>query len=468
MVQVIQPRNILGEMGQSVGSGIGDVLKLLGRRERAMKGLESLKNIDAGQFAEMSYPQRVAALLSPMVDLNIAGAAGGDVMSSLLKYGQNLATAQPTQEVLEDTETQIPGLQEFRRKMEGGDDFEVSKPSPSLNAIPNSMSRDVYDSLEVFPNRQALSMRGNPQGLSQNEMERGAANLVRNGANYADAWNKMQRASDYLREQHGIYQGIIDGVSSEAKKTYGNSPRMDMFERKMIREADKQIDMGNLEPNSIMNVARQAAKDVETVINSTPNQIGRPLFEIGLKEAEKKSAAWVEPLLKDGEVQSAVELLMSNDLGISPKTGKRLNGPDWGAVRATGIVQNRVNPDGVKRIEKFAETLKLQDPDRRMVGYSYEKNKAENQKNLTDFLSDPMQFTDKDSLVLIRSLAKRKGIDEAQFAEALDVAKQRRGGEFSPYQNWEESTFLSRDIRPSLREILNGMGGFWDRITGKQ
>ena len=363
MVQVIQPRNILGEMGQSLGSGFGDALKMLGQRKRAMKGLESLQNMDAEQFAQMSYPQRLAALWRPMVDMNIAGSGTPEMMSSLLKYNQNLELAKPTGELLEQPqgEQTDAGYQQFRAKMKGGDEFEVNRPNePSLDAIPNSMSRDVYESLEVFPDRKALAMRGNPQGLSQNQMERGAAQLMRRGVDSAAAWDKMKRASDYLREQHGIYQGLMDQVSGEADKRYGESPRRDMFQRKMIREADKQIDLGNLEPNSVMNMASQAAKDLETTINQAPNQFGRPLFEVGLEEAQNKSASWVEPLLKDGEMQSAIELLMSDDLGIDPRTGKRRYGPDWGSVRATEIGQKRGNPDGYQRVKKFANSLNRQ------------------------------------------------------------------------------------------------------------
>lgn len=474
------------DAGAALGQGLSNALAMGAKRQMALQALESLSQMDQEQFNQMSVPQQLAALYKPFAGIEGAGPAGGDIASMFLKERQRLAGAPSTAGLPE-----VPGVagggagmgtapagagsapqgSATRPAAQPEQDPEITKVGPSLQGIPNNAPMEVRQIVESFPNLGAFALRGNPQGLGADQITAIVQDTVRRGGTAEQGMNNAKLFSDYLQKQAQFYQGIMDDVSQEAARIYGDSPMQNMFERVMQREADRQIDKGLAEPNSIRNVARQAAKNVEATINQARSVEGRPFWNVGLEGRKQKTGQWLNPLLKQGEIQSAVELAMSRDMGKDPETGSVIQGPDWGPVRATEIVQERVNPEGFRRVKGYASTLE----DANFGSFAREVRPGQarqaaadrNHKRMVEILSDPKKFQDNDSLVLLRAYANQRGMTETEFARALMEAKQQRGGEYSDYQNWEESTLLPMNIVPSITELLNGKRTASDFIMGK-
>lgn len=486
MVTVLPSFDPGRDIGQSLGSGFGEALKFLGQRKAEQSALDELKSIDEEEFNKMSLPQQLATLQRPFAGLKSGGMIGSELLPTFLKERQRRAggaigdTIDPEKKALLERAQQFAGpiqAQEAGEVEEGVQqrgisDPEITQVGPDTQGIPNNMPGEARQILETFPELSSMALRGNPQGMSYDDQARKVQELISKGATPDSAYSQVQSYNNYLKEQAGFYQGVIDDVSKEAENIYGDSPNKNLFERTMIKAADSQIDKGRLEPNSIKNIARESGKRLENVINNVKSQSGRPYFGINEKEMAGKTQSWLEPVIKSGEVNTAIELAMSRDLGVD-KDGNKINGPDWGPVKATELVQQRANPSGKQRIQSLDKVLKPTTVDA-YKGQEKPVTKAmdakqKNIEEMANFLSDPKKFKPQDSLTLTRAYAKEKyGMKEEDFQKALLQAKIDRGGEFSDYQNWEETNMLTTDIKPSMKEIFLGIKSLPDWITGKR
>jgi len=500
MVQILPRFDPGGEIGKAFGSGLGQGVSKEYDRQRLLQGLNSLSNIKQEDLQKMSFPDQMQTLMRPFVGLPGGEMMITEMMPKWMEYLQNMADIAP--EDLSDPSNDAPAdytdeqkslwsatdkinevtggsqppnhpedvTEEVKETVYGNDPEPLTKVGPSRQGLPNNMPGQVREMAAVFPEIRAMALRGNPQGLSFDEKLKYTNQLTQRRVPKDQAIRRVEDLSNYLQQQAGAFQDIQNKVTEEAQSIYGGTPYYSMFQRQMQAEADKQVDEGLMEPNSVINAARQKAKNLETVINNARSAKGRPVFEIGVEDRQKGSANWVAPLIKNGEIQTATELLMKSDIPL--KDGTSVPGPDWGPVRATEIVQSQLKgSDVIPRTIKFAESL----PDMRVgtfaqdpFGGATRRKKVANRgmQQLEDYIVNDLQ--PQDSLVLLRAYAKEKGVEEDEFRTVLEKAKQRRGDEFSEYQNWEESTLLPYDVKPSLYEVFTGKRKWSDFWQGKK
>jgi len=507
MVQILPRFDPGGEIGKAFGSGISDILKTKTERGMMLNALDSLDNITQEDLQKMSFPEQIKTFIKPFVGLKGGNMMISELMPKILDYMQNMADISP--ESIEPGMGEAPAslseegkrlwhatnkLDEYaagpkkaqpsemgdpidrpsevaegaEQKIRGVDPEPLTKVGPSLKGLPNNMPGDLRDTIKNYPEFRAMALRGNPQGLSWDQQTKLVRDLTQQRVPREVAINRVEDLSRFLKTQAGVFQDIQNDVAKEAKKIYGNSPFFNMFQRQMQNEADSQIDAGRLEKNSILNLARERAKSLETIINDVKSQQGRPIFELGLENRKGKSSSWVAPLLRKGEVRTAIELLTQRN--IHQKDGKTVPGPDWGPIRATEIALSQVpGNQAIPRARNFAKQL----PDVREKKFRGDLSDTRRQQLVSkgsamieNFLSN--QLEPEDSLVLLRGYANEMGYDEDVFNQALEKAKRKRGGEFSEYQNWEESTFLPYNVKPSLMEIWKGLRPFGDAFTGKR
>jgi len=475
MVQVIQPRDIGEEIGKSVGGGLSKMLERGVQRKQGLRALDALESIDPNEWNSMPFNQKMSTVARAFM-----GQPGGEriiaeLFPAMLKHTQNLAST-PTEGDIDPAlvaemtrlESGIKGGDSVSQELPQGEErTEVTAPPAEPVGIPDNAPQSFRSAVQVFPDIQGQAFRGNPQGLTLTQKAQFAQSLKQRGTSPEAAAREAENLSSYLKEQHGIYQGLQNKVMDEARAEYGDSPNYDTMSRIMLNKANREIDAGRMEPNALIAAARKDAKQVEQVINNAPLQQGRPWFELNISDRMNKSRNWISPLLQRGDNQSAMEFLTSDNLGTNRK-GEMLKGPDWGPVRASEIVQKETNPQGLQRQVKFADGLKTI---RKFPSTSAQVNQRQqldieqNVAALASYMADPEQFLPKDSLVTLRAYAKAKGVNEDKFEEALQKAMNARGGEFSDYQNWERSTYLPLNVRPSPGELWNRVRTISDLIT---
>jgi len=462
MVGVYQPRDIGGELGGMIGGGLGkgfgEGMEMLGQRKQARNALQEA--LDKQEDPDSLQSELLRGLM-PFVNVKGMESIASEMPRVIQKeYARKANIPKP---VVSDKENLFN--ERIKREKEAENSGERLKVAPTFEGIPHNTPLDVKDTLKSFPNYMPSALRGDPNGLNQIQKDEIAYDYVKKGGSFAEGERRANTLSDYLQGQAEYYQNILDEVSSETERMYKDSPLKDIFQSSMLKDAERQMETGRLEPNSLKLSIRRKAKDLESSINRIESIEGRPIWGYDQASRKQKSANVIQPFIKNGELQTAVQLLTSNDLGLDPETGVQRSGPDWGPVKASEIVFEQSNPIGVKNIKKFAENLD-DAHDYKFVDYNTRKEVVDrNLKKITEYLSDPNKFTDKDSLVLLRYNLKKKGIDESEFNQALSASRSNR--EFSDYQNFEQSQYLPVNIRPSLTEMLNGVSSFYDWKTGK-
>ena len=483
MVQVLPQFDPGAAIGAQFGQGLNQVLQMFGKAKMRQNALQELENLTTADLQGMSMPQRYAALMKPFT-LPGSEALGAEVVPQVLKIMGEIAevpTAKGAPEVeLGQADAAVAAPQPKPQ---------VPTPSPSASVKPEvdqepltdpqanagtpELVQERFDSILAFPEYKAMALRGNPQGLSFDEQQTLESDLVRKGLVNRDvAKARVKDWSNYLREKHAIVQDLNNQVSQEAAGIYGESPFYDLMEQVMLRETGKQIDQGLLEPNSVRNVARRKAKDVERIINSAVTQKGRPLFEAGVKDRKKEAANWVADIAKD-DPYVAAELLQKDQIPVAD--GRQVPGPDWGPVRATEIALKAGNHKAAlqnyKKLHKeLPEIVRgMTVPMGGKLGEELAQRRAKAKESGIQMLTNYLVNMDpNDSVVLARYAAKSKGYDESEFNTALEQARQLRDGrEFSPSQNREIGVYLANDVRPSPFEIFMGFRSLSDLITGK-
>lgn len=493
-----------GDIGRALGGGIGQAVGTVGQQQyergQMLQGLDTLKNLDPKTFSQMSYPQKLATFIEPFVGRPGGNMLIGNTLAPMLKYmesnigvpgGGGVPGGIPDIPVGQDPKNSIPpdlstrerALWEANQKfMQTQDKGETSlvppegipqeqkpiiKTGQTRGSLPANAPGYVRRLSTAFPDIGAMTLRGNPQGLSFDQQQHLVNQMTLEGRDRASSIEEVKDLSNYLQEQSTIFQGLQNQASKNVQAKYEKSPLYPMMQRIAQNEVEKQVDAGNLEPNSVMNAARQRTKQIETAYNNAKMITGRPYFEWNLDEQKKRSGNVISPLVKEGEVQSAIELLM---LDTIQEGDKEISGPDWGPVRATEIVQERLPGNNLKKVRDFSSNLpNISSSELSKSPFeatrAYNARKPKGMKELEDFI---VEMGPQESLTLVRAYAADKGYEEDDFNIALDKAKNRREKPFSDYQDWEQSTLLSIPIRPSMKELLLGKRKVSDWLTGKK
>jgi len=494
MVGVYQPRDIGGELGGMIGGGLGkgfgEGMGVLAKRKYAKNQLQNA--YDEQEDKNSLLGQTIKGLMPVAAVPGLEGVASEIPRITQKEFSRQGGIPNPIQNPRADIyNKQLQKEKEESIVQEQGKDEDVgssdipekkgkiTKNAPNTGSIPYNAPLEIRDILSSFPNYKGNAYKGNPQGSNQNERDEIILGTMRGGGSVEQGERRADVFSDYMKEQHKIYQNINDVVSQDADRLYGESPLKDIFKGSMLKEAENQMEQGLLEPNSLRLAVQRKSKDMEASIDRLRSIEGRSIWGWDEQSRKSKSGNVIQPLIKSGEVQAATQLLMSNNLGKDPKTGQNLKGPDWGPVKATEIVQEQVNPQGVKNLQKFASKLENSSENYFKTAEYYNKKGvsarpyedqqkalANNVQKLTEFMSDPKKFTDKDSLVLLRSYANDMGVDEKNFNKSLQEARLVR--DFSDIQDWEQSQLLPVNIRPSVTELLHGIGSVSGWLTGKK
>jgi hypothetical protein len=480
----------LGEaFGGGLGQGMGNVLNQLGQRQISLQALNQLENLDPKDFQSKPLHQQLATLSKAYAGTPMQ-AVLPDLLSAFIKERGRLAGGpqggtQPGQYPYEDIlgmqgskgsggilsfQTQQPSMggkrvsqdvepytsQEQQQKQQA---VQVGQTPYSL---PASFPGDLQKHASIFPNISALALRGNPQGIDQAQRASIVQRTMAAGGTAEQGQAEADRLDNYFREQAGLFQNLQNAAVNAIQNNYGNSTYTPTLQRAAQNEVERQINKGNLEPNSVTLAALQKAKDIEKTINTAPAILGRPNFELKLDSRKNASKQWISPLAKSGEYQTAIELLMKNKI---PVQGGEVNGPDWGPVRASEIVQEEANKQGIQKEIKFAKQL----PNVKIPEISFEErpeqitekqalnrqaNKLKGINSIAEFIAT--QMSPQDSLITLRYYATERGYSEDDFSRALQLANEINPNlSFSDYQNWEISNLLPLNIRPSLFELLN-------------
>jgi hypothetical protein len=516
-MQILPVVDIAERLGAGLGGGAAQALGQLGQRQMALNALDSLNNLNMKDFSKLGLPQQLATIGKAFAGVPGLQNVMPDVMATFLRERRNLApyldqiqggeqqapttstaSAEPQattrRTVPEGTQrpTKVGRVPETTEKVTiqekiGGPDpepytqedrLERTAVGPSRESLPSNLPGDLRPVWNNYPNIRAQALRGNPQGLSDQEKMQIEADYVRRGTPPEQARQLAQRTSDYLQGQFQLLQGLKNSASEAIQNRYGKSPFALEIERAAQNEVEKQIDKGLLEPNSIVNSALQKAQNVERTVNRAGDILGRPNFEINLDARKRASQNWIRGLAESGELQTAQELLMKKE--IPQANGKTTSGPDWGPARAAEIVQEVANPKGLQKEKKFVSTLpdlnqeqfKIQAMtapflDQAPLIKEFKDKRIKGISDLADFIAT--ELDPKDSLITLRNFANERGFTEDEFAKAFNMARELNPEkEFSDYQNYEINNLLPLSIRPSLIEILLEKRSLSERITGKK
>ena len=490
MVQILPQFDPFGDIGRSLGGGASQALGQLGQRQFALKGLEQLENLDPREFQGKPLHQQLAILSKAYAGTPLQ-AVLPDLLSTFIKERQRLSGGEPTDDISTGRGATPQGQRDSSLPFVGGRQASVD-PEPyteqdtpqsagiqgqQIQDLPANAPRELSTYGSIFPNIKAMALRGNPQGISLEQKQSIIKNRIARGGTEEQGVAEAARTENYFREQAKIYQNLQDQAVEAIQGRYGNSTYFPMMQRAAQNEVERQINKGNLEPNSVALSALQKTRDIESAVNRAGDILGRPNFEFSLDARKSASKNWISRLAKDGEYQTAIELLMKKEI---PVEGKTIEGPDWGPIRATEIVQEEANPQSVNRLLKEAEKLPniaekappILAPGRELERYAQERlkfpeKKTEGISQLANFIATKIR--PEDSLVLLRNYANQRGYTEDDFSNALKIAKDLNPNlQFSDYQQWERENLIPLNIRPSLWELIWGKRSWGDRIVGKK
>ena len=482
MVTVLPKFDPGAAIGQQFGQGLNQILQMFGQKQIRQQALSKLRDIDSKELAGMTLPQRLAALTEPFTTPGLE-ALGAEIVPQVIRQlgqqgtlaqlsgddaGAGTPVPQTPQTALDQAMSPAAAAPAVTPEEAVDEPLKVVDTQPTVS---NNL-REAFPELMQFPEYKALAYNMDPRGMTGPQLERGIANLVGKGMSAEQATQRVQMLDQKLKERAQLVQGLNDLVGQENAQEYGDSPFRELTLSAGLSAVQRNVAEGRLEPQSVMSAARKAQKDVITAINSMPQVIGRPILELsGMQKAVDASKNWMSSIAKT-DPRAAVQLLMTNE--IPQADGSVLNGPDWGAVRATEIAMEASGRgDLIDRQQKFADALPSTRA--RQMGLTSSPSVAAGQQRRIDKGIEQMadyieQMGPDEPLTTLRAAAVGQGYTVEEFNRALAMVDERLGKqnrELSPYQQWERSNILITDVMPSAKELLFGIKSIGDKVTGK-
>jgi len=415
MVQVIQPRDIGGEIGQSFGGGFGSAMEMLGKRSMLQQGIGNVQK-------QMETARASGERINPLdVTLSLMSQMGG-VPGGMQALGE-LAPA------IHKEVNRLNLLQDSNPAAKS-----KVMPSRSINeggeTVVDTREADVVDPKDYYQSvyQEKLRQTNDPDLATQ----QANADITARTAEQQRRQNEHTASTNFLSQKldENFKEGLNPALNNELSKEY--------FDRTKTTDPSQAW-------NELFPKYRKAQVSIESLQNATASN--RPLLFTGDMDKRMENA----------------RVALKDVANIDPEyaMGLAMKELDYGPAEAAEIIR-----PGDSKFKQF--TSKVKDmtldiplsqtglplvPEKLKIPYTKEIKKTQNQ--LDQYLKTGFN-PEKDSLLALRAKMFDKGFPEDKFMESVNKAfpGANEDPKLSGF-NQNEYTKLSEAIIPGLQEIFS-------------
>ncbi len=491
MVQVIQPRDIGGEMGQAIGGGFGDAMKLLGQGAVTGGALDELTNLDTTKLTDQQIMGHVfkAVRFSPHLQKQ-----AGDMAKLLIDRKKAAGLA----EVYENIAKQYKGKQgqDGQPLAEGAEILAETgglpqEGGPSVGAPDQTISQGAQGGFPQTPDMRTVPQIQDQPGtgplLSPETIQGIAQPLIAAGA-YAEIPKAIQKAEQTALKQRELQLQEVEALRKEQtlkrelegelaqnvlsktkdllqKKgmTTQGSPIMDqagnvvgtnqVVDEQWNRLAYKYFQDERGEPKNANKSDEQLWQNAGRRLESKINSIAaagaehyRPTWDFNKDRRAKSAQKWAQDHLKAyGNSKEDRELLKSVMMDNA-----------WTREEASAIVQP-TSPE-LEAVYKKIKGI----PPAQLPGHPAQMRQVQASRPIRfDEFREKMvpelkkSFGPNESLVLLKSrLVRNKGLNDDEAIIVINEMQEGKDGIRLQEHQITEENYLGRNVRPSPYDIF--------------
>lgn len=470
MVQILPRFDPGGEIGRSIGSGIGSALSVQADRSRMLSALDSLKDLDKpveyeGEGGEMltrdpTFSEKLQTLVK-------AGAGIPGWMNVVEKLAPSLmqqAKGQAAKESLpmgEDREVRRP--QDIGYVREGQDD---KLPVPErLQRLENQLLQFENNALAIPEELTSEVPRFNRSAPAyhvptREDLRNAFDNYIKAGRSEDEAFSLLQKdmqlqaqgfesqMKGYLKDlnefknRRGLEEEQRAFVDKEAQQYlrqqgYGDEksgvPKLYTDIAYRMFNNERRANKGKTDQENWSQARQKLGQLLEHEAEGAIK--GRPMLPVlpGTKNAVKQTKAWTEDYLK----------MAGNTPEVREKAKSILMNGGWSRYMATEFVQP-MTPELDSQFQKLPKLVKERPGPQGQVPMGTVKSNEKKMETIQASVPELAKaIGDTNSLYLLRdNLVRKKGLNKIQADELIESIRKEKGG-LLPHQ--------SKDI-PLLRE----------------
>jgi hypothetical protein len=438
MVQVIQPRDIGGEIGQAFGGGLSNIAQLKTRQEMAGRGLDALSALGEDATA---------------LDYAKALAKGAAVSPAIAEMAGPLYQAMIAEKKLKATEDLLSTKDDGRAR-KPTDRADAGEPSPvdgrpGMRDVPEAGELPIGGLLTNEEKEAIIKRNFNDPGKITAEIQAAENNKIQQQQNLLET---QTRRREMEREEATEVMGRTHNLLREKGLISGDEPLPDRYNRIAYNYFDSER---NRDPKAtISELWNRAGKRLDRKIDDVAKQsrdLAAPRFRGNKNQRIEAASRWSQQHLKAyGNTKEDRDLLKGvfTENGWTPEEASRIVQPLSGSQKSVINRLPKVRNQGI--IEKAMEQVIDPRP----------LNEVQLRRTSDRFVDGMLkEFTPSTSLVNMKSrLVREKGFtDDEALSMITDLQDSliQQGRQFTEEQI-NEIPFLGERVRPSLIDIFGG------------
>lgn len=463
MVQILPRFDPGGEIGKSIGSGMGQALSTQADRQRLMSGIDALKDLD---LEKMSYGDIITKTTKGLAGLPGASQILQELLPGLIKQKQSLeyANSFPDDEPTPGGSVDLDETGQLIEKTSPGygePTGRAGRPelAPSAQKVPGLEENIPAYKPMSLQERKQMAKRMASGGYGPREIQE-SINLEEQRRR--DEWKGLVDAKKARTEQFAEERGLEDiqeervrnyiaedtGVPISELDPYEIQKGYELFKREQAKNP-------NAKDRQLWNKARQDYNAMRESFSRGQELLERPgYFNLDAPRRLSIAKDWAQKHLKNfGNFRQDREKLMT----LFMQNG-------FTRAEASSIVKPVTEglKKGLDSIGNMTEKGRtgyqgVMEVDKPLMG----KKREDYINKLSDVMAD--KLTKDDSILLLRdTLFRDRAVDEDAFSDALRLAQQKmeeQGKTLNPEQQ-AEIPYLKEKVKPSLMDMFFGDESF--------
>lgn len=454
MVQILPQFDPMGQIGQGLGQGAGEALKMLGQGKMTRDALQGIRQMDLSQTS----PMEVLSMLSeagqyvPGLQRNLKG-----VYESLLSERKGQLATQSGQKAAEIAQNRRSGFSPL-------DDLDQNIAQAEQRAAAGTDSRTGKRGIKRAQEQDVSKLTLSPEEVYQLRAQHDAVGDVAGGdaavqkaqdqllqaeqirIQRAEQQNKeMMQQRDLDQEQANIVQSRVKRLLES--KGMSQSP---LWDRKALKEFNNLANDPKNDKLTEAELWNKAGLKIERQIEDLvgkQSEVARPTFSLNQKRRAQGTKTWVQEFLKAyGNTKEDRDIIETQLM-------------DNGWSRAEAKLMTQPLNDNVEKVLKSVGPISKFTKDKFFEGgiIGQEGRQSAKREKYIDKLSTDLvkkgDFNQTQSLLGLKyNLVRKLGLSDN---DAIDVINRMREHGFKPSEaQISELPFVEQNTVPSLVEIF--------------